>query len=276
MLVSNSSVVKLCLFLLGSGFATTAFAVQGDFRLRLHEAKAEQFENADIAAEMRFGREVAARILGKKTPVNNFALIEYINLVGNALALHSPRSELQFYFTVLDDDSINAYSAPGGYIFITQGAVLAAKDEAELAAVLAHEIAHISQRHIVRELNIHGVESSGLAGITRFLGASGDTARAAVSQVVDKAMMILFQSGYKIEDELEADHVATLLLAETGYDPLALQRYLHRLGDTKDTNHTHPASQKRFDSINELILEEGMSSRDFHTVEERFKSHVKP
>jgi predicted Zn-dependent protease len=206
--------------------------------------------------------------------------VHYVNLVGAALALHSPRSELTYYFAILDDDSINAYSAPGGYIFITKGALLFANDEAELAAILAHEIAHITQRHIVKELNIRARDSSGLSGLTRLLGGSADTTRAALGQAVDQAMEIFFNKGYRIEDELEADRIALLLLAQSGYEPTSLLRYLTRAeqakaSNTEQTAHTHPASDKRFDSIQKLIKEEGLTDTQFYNEKQRFDHYVK-
>ena len=250
-----------------------------DFRSRLHQVTQNQYQNEDIIAERRFGREVAAHILGNQHKYDDPDLTRYVNLVGTALALNAPRSELYYYFAIIDDDSINAYSSPGGYIFITKGAINLAKDEAELAAILAHEIAHVTERHIVRELNIRGREHSGLSGITRLLGGSADTTRAALGQAVDKAMEIIFNTGFKIEDELEADRVATLLLAQTGYDPTALQRYLLRADSanqtSKDkTNRSHPSSDKRHNELTNLIQEEGLGELHYHTAEERFKHYV--
>lgn len=251
-----------------------------NFRARLHQTEHGLYYDEDLIAEIRFGREVAARILGSQKYSDDVELIRYINLIGTALALNAPRSELRFHFAILNDNAINAYSAPGGYVFITQGALRLAQDEAEVAAILAHEIAHVSQRHIVRELNIRGTETSGISGITRLLGSAADTTRAALGQAIDKAMEIIFDRGYKIDDELEADRVATQLLAQSGYDPLALRRYLLRAEKVSGTSkkvvsRTHPITKQRIDELNRLIAEEGLDGLEYHTAEGRLARHVK-
>jgi predicted Zn-dependent protease len=93
-------------------------------------------------------------------------------------------------------------------------------------------------------------------------------------------MEIIFDSGYKIDDELEADRVALQLLAQTSYDPLALRRYLLRaekLAATSDkqTSHTHPITQQRIDELNRLIVEEGLDELEYNTAEGRFTRYVK-
>ena len=211
-------------------FSLVASASTQSFRTRVSEkAFAGQFYDEDIAAEIAFGREVAARILGKYKIVRDDKLTRYINLVGRSVALHCSRPELAFRFAVLDTSTINAYAAPGGYIFITKGALRKFDDESELAGVLAHEIAHAADRHIVKELNIKGADQSAAAGISHLLGAIGDPTRVAFKQAVDNAMNILFEKGYKKEDEYQADQSGTLMLAATGYDPSALSRYISRI-----------------------------------------------
>jgi predicted Zn-dependent protease len=250
-----------------------------DVRLRLHQLVENQTGEADVVAEVRFGEDVAARILGREKLSADTQLQRYVSLLGTALALHADRPELSFYFAVLESDAVNAYSAPGGFVFVTRGAVRAAQNEAELAAILAHEIAHVSRRHIVHELNIHGAEQSDLSALTRFLGASADTARVALAQAVDKALDVLFDTGYNVQQELEADRVATLLLAETGYDPTALQRFLARVEPAEGRNadlKTHPGAQQRDAALRQLLAEEKLSALPNNTTQQtRFEAHVK-
>ena len=251
----------------------------GEFRQRLHAIALKEQSEADIQTEILFGRNVAGRVLSRFELDADRDLNRYINLLGVGLASYSARPELRFRFAVLDSDDINAYSAPGGYIFVTRGAILAARDEAELAAVLAHEIAHVNQRHIVKALNLKASDVSAGAGLSRLLGASGDAARVAFSQVVDKAVAILFEQGYSQADELDADRVATLLLALTGYDPTGLKRYLQRLPSrhegAADFNTTHPPSRTRLIALQRLLEEEQLSSDGFKNNRERFNRYVR-
>ncbi len=260
------------------GPATVAHADE-NFRQRLHAIELKEQREADIETETIFGRNVAGRVLSRFKLDRDRDLNRYINLLGVGLASHAARPELSFRFAVLDADEVNAYSAPGGYIFITRGAVFAARDEAELAAVLAHEIAHVNQRHIVKALNLKASDVSAGAGLSRLLGARGDVARVAFRQVVDKAVAILFEQGYSQADELDADRVATLLLALSGYDPTALKRYLQRLpsrpGETAAINTTHPPSETRLIALSRLLEEERLSSEGFRQNRERFNRYVR-
>ncbi|KAF0191531.1 MAG: peptidase M48 Ste24p [Gammaproteobacteria bacterium] len=265
--------------LLGALCVTGAVCAGQAFRDRIHSDALTVTTGDDIKAEISFGQNVAARVLGRFKIHDDAALNRYINLVGTALAANSGRGELTFHFAVLESDSVNAYSTPGGYIFITHGALALMEDEAELAAVLAHEIAHVSERHIVNALNIRATDNSVGGGFSRLIGAGNSTTQVAFTQVVDQAVEILFTKGYQQQDELDADRVATLLLSTAGYDPLALRRYLERAQAIDDENSramnaTHPPSRQRLRSIDQLVKEEGMDSARLARIKTRFDQHV--
>ncbi|OGW05291.1 MAG: hypothetical protein A3I04_03580, partial [Nitrospinae bacterium RIFCSPLOWO2_02_FULL_39_110] len=211
-------------------FTGTAIASE-DFRRRKSQTLAEESFSTkdDVEAEIIFGREVAARILGRYKLYEDKNLARYINMVGRSAAQYANRPEIEFRFAILNTDIVNAFAAPGGYIFITKGALRLMEDEAELAGVLAHEVAHVSERHIVKELNIKGTEASPSAGLARIVGGGTDTMRAAFTQVVDKAVEILFEKGLKRQDEMDSDRIGTMLIVSAGYDPAGLQRYLKKI-----------------------------------------------
>jgi predicted Zn-dependent protease len=260
---------------------TPVAAESRDFRARVSEKiTTEGISDADLAAEISFGREVAAHILGRYKLHRDDALNRYVNLVGRGIALHGRRPGLEFRFAVLDSSTVNAYAAPGGYIFVTRGAIANMNDEAELAAVLAHEIAHISERHIVRELGIKGEGGSAQAGLAHLLGAIGDPTRVAFKQVVDQALDILFKEGYSRRDEADADQNGLILLAATGYDPAALTRYLAKLHEGASAeleiyNRTHPPFAERLAALNFVITETGLDKVDGPTMKERFDEQTK-
>ena len=274
---------KACalLLLLGVtlGSALDAAAEQ-DFRRRAHAANGNEFESNDIRAEIAFGREVAARILGREPRRDNAELTRYVTLIGQALASNSGRSELPFYFGVLDSEQVNAYSTPGGYVFVTRGALQQMRDEAELAAVLAHEIAHIQLRHIVNAMHIRGKETSGvMTWMSVITGGSGDTAKVAFFQAVDQATNLLFEEGFNIRDELAADRVALMLLANTGYDPEALNRFLTRI-DTptqsaaRNGKRTHPSGTERLTALATALRTQGLTDLNLPRRPERFASYA--
>lgn len=263
----------LVIFLLMA--ALPAIAAE-DFRKRV-TAEEDVYAEDDIQAELRFGQEVAARILGRYRLYEDERLARYVNLVGKSLSAYAGRPEIEFRIGILDADYVNAYAVPGGYIFVTKAAVDMASDESELAAVLAHEIAHISRKHIVKELNIKASDDSPVSGVARLLGASGDPAKVAFLKTVDKAMDMLVENGYKIEDELDADKNGVLLLGLAGYDPKALSSYLEKIlkDEKRDASKSHPASKSRIEAINSTIEKEGLEGTASLKGKERFDAHRK-
>ena len=99
--------------------------------------------NVSLEQEIQFGENMSAILLGTRGLNTNKALNQYVNHVGMWLASNTNRTDLPWHFGVIDSDAINAFAAPGGYIFITSGMVNTMNSEAELAAVLAHEIIHV-------------------------------------------------------------------------------------------------------------------------------------
>lgn len=266
---------------LGMGIHPALADSPSDFRKRASASNLTIEDRiADVEAELEVGRDVAARVLGRYAMVKSDPLTRYINLVGRSVALHGARDEISFRFAVLDSETINAYAAPGGYVFVTRGALAAMRDESELAAVLAHEIAHVNQKHIVKELNIRGNEDSTGAGLSRLLGGASDPARVAFAQAIDKAMNLLFEAGLKKEDEFEADRVGTLLTAAAGYDPTALQRYLVRVRQiqgkrTAVLDATHPSFDARIAALDQLLRSEQLDRIEAPRLAQRFEQNLK-
>ena len=271
--------LAFALFMLLFVSVNVSHATSDDFRQRINQQGLLNYSENDVKAELRLGRELAARILGKYPHLENQDLTRYVTLVGKSLALQSSRTELEYHFAVLDTEDINAYSTPGGYIFVTKGALEKMQNEAELAAVLAHEIAHVTERHLVKDLDIHDNSANATSSIGQVLGGAGSSAGVAFTQVVNKAAEILFQKGFRQQEELDADRVGTLLLATAGYDPLALQRYLRRIHESKNNNvhtinTTHPSSQKRVEALARLIREENLDKGEYTVAQVRFADHV--
>ncbi len=249
-------------------------------RARLHQIQPVEEAEANERAEIRVGREVAARILSRHSLYQDQELQRYVNLLGRGLALQGDRPDLDFYFAVLDTEQVNAYAAPGGYVFVTRGALALMEDEAELVAVLAHEIAHVNARHIVDALNIRAPESSPMAGLTRFFGGAGEAAQVFFSQVVDEVIEVLFEEGLQREDEFEADALGLRLAVQAGYDPGGLPRFLERMQSQADAraldevSSTHPAAGERLERLSELLEKEGWGDLQQARREKRFRQYT--
>ena len=165
--------------------------------------------------EIALGRQANAQVL-KETPVYEDPKLEQlVQRVGEELASHSHRPELFYRFTVLDSTAINAFALPGGYIYITRGLLAYLNSEAELAAVLGHEIGHVTARHSVRQQST--------AAVTGILGAvvAASTGVQGVDTLTDMASTAIVR-GYGRDHELEADRLGAEYLAKSGYDPTAM------------------------------------------------------
>ena len=203
--------------------------------------------------EKIIGDSVALEIVGKYGGlVRDDAAMHRINLVGRALARYSARPELAWRFGVLASDTVNAFSAPDGYVFITQGLYALADSDDALAAILGHEIAHIADRHALKIVE----RGEFLSGFSSQLSARSSQVReidAKMQQFVDastgKIMETLFTVGFDPQTEYEADHDGRQLAALTGYAPGGLRGVLVQLqkrgGDPKAVFSTHPPLKER-------------------------------
>lgn len=209
--------------------------------------------------EYYLGRAVAVQIFSSYKPYDCPALNAYLNKVGQGLALFSSRPELYngYRFIVLDSGEINAFASPGGHIMVTRGLIRLTGSEDELAAVLAHEIAHVALRHglsaieglrltdIISEAAIDAGLASG-GKVADFTAAFGDAIAGLAKQIIT--------SGYSQACELQADSEARRIIAEAGYDPQALARLIGRLPEREEGQQsgfaaTHPSRQTRIDAL---------------------------
>ena len=242
-----------------------------DWRARTSSLQRDTYLESDTEEEVNFGREIAARILGQYKMATNEKLQKYLNLVGATLARNCSRSDLDFHFVLVDSSELNAYSTPGGYVFVTSALLSRMDNEAELAGVLAHEIAHITERHIVKELSLKGAEKSAVSSITAFIGGASESVKVAFVQAVDKAVDLILRDGYKKEDEMQADATAVLLAAFSGYDPSGLVTLLEKIGKVKTgVGKTYPVYDLRLATIQRAMSDEGIESMNLALNTERF------
>lgn len=214
-------------------------------------------EEADI------GRMVSARILKTYPLAANDKLQRYVTLVGNTVAAYSARPTLEWHFAVLDTPIVNAFSAPGGFIFITTGSLKEIHSEAELASVIGHELAHVTQKHILKEIKRANVISSAkdLAAATD-QGANwlnNDLGR----KMGDLAYEKLFTTGLSRRDELEADKIGAELADAAGYNNASFVTFLDGLKKLEGTSQmrqltaTHPAPADRITALKPEIADHG-------------------
>ena len=225
--------------------------------------------------ETVIGRNMAAEVAGRYTVLSHDDLTRYVNLVGNAVAHKSDRPNLPYHFAVLDSEIINAFSCPGGYIFISKGALRIIGSEAELAAVLSHEIAHVAKRHIVHEIEKAKFFKAGdhvAGGLLR-----PDTIL--FKRVTDFGNGLVFK-GLSRSDEYEADRLALKYLSRTGYDPSALLWFIEKLASASSnpsfTNvellfSTHPKTDDRIERITKILDAHGETFKTGAVLSERYQ-----
>lgn len=244
-----------------------------DWRTRTSAMERNDYVGADIEEEVNFGREIAARILGQFKMSTNARFQKYLNLVGLTLTHNCSRPELNFHFIAIESSELNAYSTPGGYVFVTTALLSKMENEAELAGVLAHEIGHVTERHIVRELNLKGAEKSAISSFAALIGGASESVKIAFSQAVDKAVDIILRDGYKKEDEMQADASAVLLCAFSGYDPSGLVTFLDKIGSIKSgVGKTYPVYDLRLATLQKVIADEGIAEAKLAVNTDRFKT----
>jgi predicted Zn-dependent protease len=203
--------------------------------------------------ERELGGGLALQSVALVGPVHpDEELQRYVNLVGRAVARNSSRPDVPYTFTVLESPEINAIATPGGYIFITTGALRLMEDEAELAGVLAHEVAHVSERHLLQMFRRQRWIDAALA-----TGAALREDAAQYSEMVGAGQEILLVRGHDRNFEYAADRQGTEIAALAGYDPRGLQRFIRKMGQTRDRPggwlSTHPSASNRLDELEKFL-----------------------
>jgi predicted Zn-dependent protease len=206
--------------------------------------------------EIDIGRDMAARLLGAVPLAANDAVQRYVNNVGRWLASQTERPELPWQFGVLEAPQLNAFATPGGNVFITRGLLERMKSEAELAGVLAHEIAHVLKKHHLKAIQ-KGAQME-LAGTAVSTLARQDRNTPAREKLLN-AGSELFARGLDKSDELEADRLGVVIAARSGYDAYGLPSVLQALQamNPQDSGlalmfKTHPAPAERLEALEKM------------------------
>ena len=193
-----------------SGCAANPVSGKQDFVMMSEQQEIELGRSSDI--EVRKQYRVYA----------NPALQSYVNRVGQKVAEHSHRPNIHYTFTVLDTPEINAFALPGGYVYITRGILAYLNSEAEMAAVLGHEIGHVTARHGVRQQSAAQATNLGISIASIFVPQLNSQIGHDLTNMFGGALL----SGYGRDHELEADRLGAQYLARSKYDPQAMIRVI--------------------------------------------------
>ena len=228
---------------------------------------AKEVRGPDDAEEIAIGRQIAGNLLGASHLVKDAQLQKYVNQVGEWVASQSERPDLPWHFGVIQTEDVNAFAAPGGYIFVTMGLYRLLQNEADLAGVLGHEVGHVIRKHHLKILQQSRLVDAGGKVLANGIGGSDK-----VQQLIGSGAEIVAR-GLDKDAEFEADRIGIVLATRAGYDAYGLPSVLQQIGHASNDEgqvallfktHPHPDERlarldsvmaDRFDRIKGLTLE---------------------
>lgn len=259
--------------------AAPALAQSGVFdRLKKGADTAKKVSDLRISErdERAIGEAVSAKLIERFGIFQNADVTRYVTLVGTVLAQASARPNLDWRFIVVDSEGVNAYAAPGGLVHITKGALGLIKSEAELAAVLAHELAHVTEKHTVNAIQKSKLVDAGTDAAGDRAGGLGG---ALVNRLADASYDMLLENKMDRDDENEADKVGAALANKAGYAPNGLIEFLHHLAarnkgvaQPNGLFASHPQLNERVEAINRSIKTARLTSTA--TVQPRYAKAI--
>jgi predicted Zn-dependent protease len=204
--------------------------------------------------EIAIGRQIAGNLLGASHLVKDKQLQKYVNNVGRWVASQSERPDLEWHFGVIESNDVNAFAAPGGYIFVTRGLYKLLGNEADLAGVLGHEIGHVIKKHHLKIL-----QQSRLLDLGAKLLAKESGENDKIKNLIGSGAEVVARSLDK-NAEFEADRIAVVLAARAGYDAYGLPEVLQQIGHfAKDDGNvallfkTHPHPDERLGRLGDAM-----------------------
>jgi predicted Zn-dependent protease len=235
--------------------------------------------------ERQLGESIMRQIRVSRQYLDDADVVDYVNALGYRLVAQGPNPQQPFQFFVIEDPGINAFALPGGFIGVYTGLITTAQSESELAAVLGHEIAHVTQRHIARLFQQQ--RQAGLASLAALAVAilaarsNPDLASAAVAGA--QYANVQTQLNFTRDNEREADRMGIQILDRAGFDPAAMPAFLERLQRAYrvyETNapsyvRTHPLTSERIadvqSRVEEMRYRQVPDSLDFRLVRARLQ-----
>jgi predicted Zn-dependent protease len=232
-----------------------------------------------VADEIAIGKQAQAK-MRKETPrVTDSVARAYVARIGGELAAHAVGERYPYTFSVANYRELNAFALPGGPVWINRGAMQAAGTESQLAAVLAHEIAHISQRHAAQQLSNAMVTNLGLSLFGALLGNAGGAAAANVAaRYVASGAFLKFSR----DDEQEADRVGVGIMRRAGWDPHGMIELMESIREQEKRDpglvetffSNHPSPKDRVALLAHLVPTRRSGTRDstaFQSVRARLR-----
>jgi len=203
--------------------------------------------------EAAMGKEFATEIEGQYEIYDDAELVSYVQSVGGRIATVCHRQDIEYHFTVINKDEMNAFALPGGYIYIYTGLMKVLDNEAQLAAVLAHEVGHVTARHSTERLTaMYGAQIA----VSLLLGDNPQEYKVLIANIFSTTGFL----AYSRANEFEADRLGTSYTSLAGYDPEGMAELLGKFIDTESREpskleewlSTHPPARDRIGKVDIL------------------------
>ncbi len=220
-----------------------------------------------LESEIRMGKQYAQMVESSSKLVSDPVVTEYVNRIGQNLVRNSD-AQVPFTIKVIDADEINAFALPGGFFYVNSGLILAADNEAELAGVMAHEIAHVAARHATRQMTRGQLANIGTIPLI-FVGGGIGYAVRSVASIGLPMTFLTFSRGF----EAEADYLGLQYMYKTGYDPQSFVAFFEKIqaqekkkpGTLAKAFSTHPQTPDRIE-VSQKEIATILPARDEYTV----------
>lgn len=225
--------------------------------------------------EMALGLQAWQETVAQEKPSSNERLIKMVKRVGQRIAAVAQRDDFQWEFNLIDDVQQNAFCLPGGKVAVYEGILPVCQDEAGLAVVMSHEIAHALARHGGERMS-HGMAVDGAKmAIEKIAGKYVPEKKALLMQAYGVGSKYGVLLPYSRKQESEADHIGLKLMSQAGYDPSGAPAFWNRFGSMKASGNsaeflsTHPSDQRRASDLQALMNE---ANRIYETATHQFGS----
>ncbi|MFO8038871.1 MAG: M48 family metallopeptidase [Sodalinema sp.] len=243
LLYGTFSLVTAVSVLLLSPSAVLGFSI---FDILPNVIEVIQISSMSDEQEVALGRQINDRLVRDVRLYDNRQVTNYVNVIGQRLVRQSSRPDLPFTFQVVEDDSINAFATLGGFVYINTGLIRRADNEAELAGVVAHEIAHITEKHVLDRLRQAAIAQ----GVLNATGVDPDV-------LVNIAYELVINRPNSRSAEYEADQVGLEILTRSNYAPVGMVNFFERLlsggGGLPQFLNTHPDTRNRVARLRDEI-----------------------
>jgi len=233
-----------------------------------------------VADEIAIGKQAQADMRRETPQVSDATVLAYVARIGRRLAAHANGERYPYSVSVADYREINAFALPGGPVWVNRGAIQAAGTESQMAGVLAHEIAHISQRHAAQQLSNAMVTNLGLSLLGALLGnAGGATAANVAARYVASGAFLKFSR----DDEQDADRVGANMMSRAGWDPHGMIELMESIREHEKRDPSsveiffsnHPSTKDRVDLLTSRVPRRRSGTRDsadFQSIRARLRA----